>query len=168
MPRLLATGPGGQPRVNQLPGSVSSRRPPGGHDHSVPATARELERLLNQPSAPADRADTCGAGRRGPERSGWREDRRRRGGEMLPGVRRKKYYPICFPNMARCAYQERQQWGHCLSLPGRFLFPSIPHYRCLQSALKPFVFLFGLSVLGRDSAISLATASPINSNQDWA
>lgn len=44
--------------------------PQEGPDNNVPAAARELEQLLNQPSAWADRADTCGAGRRGPERSG--------------------------------------------------------------------------------------------------
>lgn len=87
---------------------------------------------------------------------------------MVLSVWRKKYYPICFNNMAPCAYHERQQLGHCLSLPGRFLFPSISQYLCLQSAPKPFVFaLSGFSVLELDSAISLATTSPINSNKHY-
>lgn len=151
-----------QPRENQLPGAVSIWRPPGGHDNNVPATAREREPLLNQPSAPADREDICGAGQRG----SWEERRdedRRRGGIFLC-VWRNKYYPICFNNMALGAYQEWQQRDHCLSLPGWFLFPSISQYLCLQSALKPFVFTHsGFSVLGRDSTIIPATASPINS-----
>lgn len=85
---------------------------------------------------------------------------------MVPRVPRKKYYPICFNNMALCAYQQWQQWGRCLSLPGRFLFPSISQYLCLQSAPKPFVFpLSGFSVPGRDRAISPAPTPPIDPNK---
>lgn len=130
--------------------------------------ARELEPLLNQPSAPADRADTCGAGRRGPERSGGTrtggEEERKDGTESSE----EQFYPTCFKNMALCAYRERQQWGP-LSISSWTASLSL-HLPLSVFAIvpKPFVFaLSGFSVLGLDSAISPATMSPINSNKHY-